>query len=259
MKALINGASGVLLALASLSGCAQQPTFAPAPGGEQVTISIKVPPDLTARKMRVMYRSAKCPSKESADGVPYEVDGFYPIEVQPQRRGQSDVYEAKLARNGGGACQWNLSNVTLGVSYQNTGRFGANVQSGRGGGVIAIFDDNLPQQRSYPDQTQEIVGNLLIHEDYYPWVDEEFLGPYKKQVRLLGDGDIYRTYRTPTAQRIDFEPVLQTDFVVYSAGPKVKKEGNHTQFTYPDGSVIADGSSEPDFDKLQAIRLSQAK
>ncbi|MGE9761631.1 hypothetical protein [Pseudomonas sp. PDM20] len=127
------------------------------------------------------------------------------------------------------------------------------------GGVIAIFDDNSPQQRSYPDQTQDIVGNLLIRGDYYPWVDEEFLGPYKKQVRLLGDGDIYRTYRTPSAQRVDFEPVLHAGYVVYSAGPKVKKEGNHTQFTYPDGSVIADGSSEPDFDKLQAIRLKQAK
>ncbi|MGE9761632.1 hypothetical protein [Pseudomonas sp. PDM20] len=134
MKALINSGGGALLMFASLSGCAQQPTFAPAPGGEQVTISIKVPQDLAARNMRVMYRSAKCPSKESADGVPYEVDGFYPIEVQPQRQGQSDLYEAKLARNGGGACEWKLSNVTLGVSYQNTERFGADVQSGRGGG-----------------------------------------------------------------------------------------------------------------------------
>ncbi|PJI49143.1 MAG: hypothetical protein CTR55_07170 [Pseudomonas sp.] len=259
MNFLINSASGTLLALASLSGCAQQPTFAPAPGGEQVTITIKVPPDLAADSMRVMYRSAKCPSKESADGVPYEVDGFYPIEVQPQRQRQSDRYEAKLARNGGGACQWKLSNVTFGVSYQNTGRFGADVQSGRGGGVIAIFDDNYPQQRSYPDQTQDIVGNLLIQEDYYPWVDEEFLGPYRKQVRLLGDGDIYRSYRVPTAQRVDFEPALHAGYVVYSAGPKVKKEGNHTQFTYPDGSIIADGSSEPDFDKLQAIRLGQSK
>ncbi|MDF3935943.1 hypothetical protein [Pseudomonas citronellolis] len=258
MKTVINGAGGALLLLASLSGCAHQPTFAPMPGDEQVSITIKVPQDLAARSMRVMYRSAKCPSRESANGVAYEIDGFYPIEMQPQRLGQSDLYEVKLDKNGGGACQWKLSNVTFGISYQNTERFGPTVQSGRGGGVIAIFDDNLPQQRSYPDQTKDVTGNLLIKEDYYPWVDEEFLGSYAKQVRLLGSGDIYLTYRTPNAQRINFEPVLHTDYVVYSAGPKVKKEGNHTQFTYPDGSIIADGSSEPDFDKLQAIRLGQS-
>lgn len=138
MKALLNGAAGALLTLASLSGCAQQPTFAPTPGGDQVTITIKVPQDLAADTMRVMYRSAQCPSRESADGVPYEIDGFYPIEVQPQRQGQSDMYEAKLTRDGGGTCQWKLSNVTFGVSYLNTGRFGPGVLSGRGGGACHI-------------------------------------------------------------------------------------------------------------------------
>jgi hypothetical protein len=258
MKALINSAGGALLMLASLSGCAQQPAFAPAPGGEQVIISIKVPADLAADSMRVMYRSAKCPSKESADGVPYEVDGFYPIEVQPQRQGQSNLYEAKLAKDGGGACQWKLSNVTFGVSYQNTERFGPDVLSGRGGGVIVIFDGNLPQRSSmYPPK--EVSGDLTIERDYYPWVDEDFLGKYEKRAVLFNGDDIFLTYRAPTAKRVDFIPNLYSNYVIYSAGPKVKQKGNFIRFTYPDGSVIADGSSKPDFDKLQAIRLKQAK
>ncbi|PJI50753.1 MAG: hypothetical protein CTR55_03005 [Pseudomonas sp.] len=257
MNFLINSASGTLLALASLSGCAQQPTFAPAPGGEQVTISIKVPQDLAADSMRVMYRSAKCPSKESADGVAYEIDGFYPIEVQPQRQGQSDLYEAKLARNGGGSCQWHLSNVTFGVRYSNTARFGEIVKPGGGGGVIVVFDDNPPQQRSYPDRTEIISGDLLIKRDYYPWVSEAFLGGYEKQARLVGEGDIYLTFKAPSAKEVKFIPTLHSESVVYSAEGKVKQKGNYTRFTYPDGSIIADGSSEPDFDKLQAIRLGQ--
>jgi hypothetical protein len=44
--------------------------------------------------------------------------------------------------------------------------------------------------------------------------------------------------------------------MVYSVQPKEKKEGSHTAFTYPDGSVVANGQSKPDFRKLQAIRLA---
>lgn len=123
------------LFLFSLSGCAQTAVFAPPPNSEQVTVTVKVPKDLAADTMRVMYRSAKCPSKESADGVAYEIDGFYPIDVQPRQVGQSDLYEAKLARDGGGACQWKLSNVTFGVHYENTAQFGEDVKYGRGGGL----------------------------------------------------------------------------------------------------------------------------
>jgi hypothetical protein len=52
---------------------------------------------------------------------------------------------------------------------------------------------------------------------------------------------------------------LHDKTVVYSIWPTEHSVGKYIEFTYPDGSVIADGSSEPDFDKLQAIRLKQAK
>lgn len=259
MKASINATSSAALMLVSLSGCAQQPSFVPVPGGEEVTITVKVPQNLMARSMRVMYRSTTCPSKESADGVPYEIDGFYPIEVQPQRRGITDLYEAKLARSGGGACQWKLSNVTFGVQFANTSLYGANARAGGGGGIIVVFDDNPPQQVSYPDRTKVVSGDLLIKEDYYPWVSEAFLGGYEKLVRLVGDGDIYLPFKASSAKTVEFAPVLHDQQVVYSAEGKVKQKGNYTKFTYPDGSVIADGSSEPDFDKLQAIRLKKTQ
>jgi hypothetical protein len=102
----------------------------------------------------------------------------------------------------------------------------------------------------------EVEGNLMIKKDYYPWIDEEFLGPYKKTVSLTGEGDIYLSYQALQTRQVYFEPVLHSGFAVYSAGPKIKKEGNHTAFTYPDGSTSADGRSKPDFRKLQAIRLA---
>lgn len=131
-----------LLMLLSLGGCTQNRTheLAPPPGGAQVHFSIKVPPDLAANPMRVMYRSAKCPATRSgADWTTYEEDGRHAIEVQPQRQGSSDLYVADLALDGGGACQWRLSNVTFGVRYANTARFGADVKPGGGGGGNSDF------------------------------------------------------------------------------------------------------------------------
>ena len=121
------------------------------------------------------------------------------------------------------------------------------------GGVIVIFDDNLPQRRSmYPPK--KIEGDLIVGKEYYPWVDEQFLIRHEKQAWLVTDGDIFLTYKAKEARKVTFEPLLHADYVVYSEGPKVKREGNYTRFTYPDGSVVADGDSKPDFDKLQAIR-----
>lgn len=99
----------------------------------------------------------------------------------------------------------------------------------------------------------------MIKKDYYPWVDEDFLGGYRKRVSLVGEGDIYLSYQALQARKVHFEPILHPDFVLYSAGPQVKKEGNYTSFTYPDGSIVADGKWHPDFLRLQTIRTGRAR
>ncbi|MDF3931313.1 hypothetical protein P3W75_01670, partial [Pseudomonas citronellolis] len=115
MARAISPSLACLLMLLNLGGCAQNRELAPPPGSEQVHFSIKVPPELAADPMRVMYRSEKCPAKRSgADWTSYEEDGRRAIEVLPERQGSSDLYVADLAVDGGGACQWRLSNVTFG-------------------------------------------------------------------------------------------------------------------------------------------------
>ena len=116
------------------------------------------------------------------------------------------------------------------------------------------FDHNrAPIGSGFPIKVD---GDLKIKKGYYPWVDEEFLGPYKKTVSLTGEGSIYVVYQALQARQVYFEPVLYSDFVLYSAGPKIKKDGNHTSFTYPDGSVVADGLWHPNFRRLEAIRFN---
>ncbi|WP_248162731.1 hypothetical protein [Pseudomonas sp. W15Feb34] len=258
MNTLIRHAMGSLLLL-TLTACAQNKTLSPPQDGEEVSITVKVPPNLAAEPMRVMYRSEKCPIKRSGvDWSSYEEDGYLSTTVQPQQQGQSDIYEAKLAINGGGRCQWQLSNVTFGVTYANTAHFGENVKAGPGGGVIVMFDQHLPQQRSVFEPIINVSGDLLIRKDYYPWVNEQFLGKHEKLAWLVGEGEIYLYYRALKSRKVAFEPLLHTDYLVYSVGPKEKKKGNHNLFTYSDGSVVV-GGSKPSFKKLQTIRLGRTQ
>jgi hypothetical protein len=243
-----------LVLFASLSGCAKDRSISPPPDSEQVVVQVKVPEQLEAETMQVMYRSTVCTfTDHSAYGKPYSRDGYQKMDIQPIRQGLSDIYKARLPVDGGGACRWRLSNVTFGVVYAEPVRFGENVTHGAGGGVVVMFDRNN-SPRGGADV--EVDGNLIIKKDYYPWVKESFLGAYQKRVSLAGEGDIYLMYRALNARHISFEPVLHSSFVLYSVQPKEKRKGNYTAFSYPDGSVTADGRRHPNFSKLQAIRLN---
>jgi len=296
MKPALSVAS--ILLFVSVSGCGQDYSLSPPADSEQITVTVKVPKELEAETMQVMYRSATCKRiTHGASGQRIELEGYHSVDVQlqrqgasdlyqaslpkelqagtmqvmyrstlctftdhsasgkpyerdgqPVRQGQSDLYEARLAVHGGGSCQWRLSNVTFGVTYANPAQFGENVSFGTGGGVVVVFDNNNSPRGG---TGIKVDGELTIKKDYYPWIDEEFLGPYKKTVSLAGEGSIYLSYQALQAQQVYFEPVLHADFVVHSAGPKVKKKANHTVFTYPDGRVAADGRSRPDFKRCR--------
>jgi hypothetical protein len=245
----------LVLLVVSLSGCGQDLSLDPPPDSEQMTVTVKVPKELKARTLEVMYRSPLCKRiTHGSSGQRIELEGYHGIDVQLQREGQSDLYSAKLPMDGGGACQWHLSNILFGVIYGDPTSFGESVTWGTGGGIVVMFDRNRPLLSS--GLPIKIDGDLTIKKDYYPSVRESFLGGYRKRVSLTGLGGAYVMYQAFQARKIYFEPVLHSDFVVYSAGPKIKKDGNHTTISYPDGSFEADGRSGPNFNKLQAIRLA---
>ncbi|MBD9677928.1 hypothetical protein IB274_14540 [Pseudomonas sp. PDM18] len=257
MVSSLRGPTGISLVLLGvgwcLSGCAQDYGFAPPSNSQLVTVQVRVHPDLVAEKLEVMYRSASCKrTRRDARGEPYEVDGFHEIDVLPQKNGSTDIYEARIFKDGGGECRWKLSNVTFGVAYKEPTPFGDGVRYGAGGGVVVMFDEH---DSPHGGADIEASGNLLIKKDYYPWVSESYIGGYRKEVSLAGRGDIYAKYRTSDADSVYFEPILHTDMVVSSEQPKVHKKGLFTIFKYPDGTVVADGHSEPDILRLEAIRL----
>jgi len=259
-----NGKSGslrwrvVLGALVlSLGGCDPDYSLSPPADSEKITVTVKLPEGLKTETLWVMYRSATCKRiGTGASGQRTERDGYHSVYKELERQGQSDLYQVELAKDGGGACRWHLANVTFGVTYAEPTRFGENATAGGGGGVVVIFDHNNSPRGGADIEVQ---GDLIIKKDYYPWQSESFLGDYEKYISLAGEGHIFLMYKALNARRVYFEPVLHADFVVRSKGPKEKKKGNHTTFTYPDGSVQADGQSKPDFLKLQTIRTGRAR
>ena len=247
-------AGGLLLLCLGLAGCVIDKSLSPVMDGEQITVTVKVPEELIAEEMQVIYRSKLCTfTDHTASGIPYKRDGYKRMDIQPARQGLTDLYEAKLAVDGGGACDWRLSNVTFGVMYKNPTSFGEGVYYGAGGGVVVIFDNN-DSGRGGADK--KVDGDLVIRLDYYPWINERFVGGYKKSVNLTGEGFIYVTYQALQARQVYFEPILHSGYLTHSIEPKEKREGNRTIFYYPDGSRSPEIQYKPSFRKLQAIRLA---
>ena len=244
----------IVAMLISLSGCAKDYGLAPPADSEKVTVTVNLPKELTNEVMQVVYRSTICTfTDHTAMGKPYQRDEYQRTDIWPVRQGQSDLYRAELPMDGGGACQWHLSNVTFGVVYADPTRFGESVVVGGGGGIVVIFDHNN-SPRGGADF--KIDGDLMIKKDYYPWLKENFLDGYVKRISLAGEASLYLKYQALQARQVFFEPILHSNYLVTSEGTKVHKVGSFIKFTYPDGTVVADGSHNPDLRKLQAIRLA---
>ncbi|WP_334597609.1 hypothetical protein [Pseudomonas alvandae] len=244
----------IMTMVVSLSGCAKDYSLAPPADSEKVTVTVKLPEELTNEVMQVVYRSTICTfTDHTAMGKPYQRDEYQRADVWPVRQGQSDLYRAELPMDGGGACQWRLSNVTFGVVYADPTRFGESVVVGGGGGIVVIFDHNN-SPRGGADF--KIDGDLMIKKDYYPWLKENFLDGYVKRISLAGEASLYLKYQALQARQVFFEPILHSNYLVTSEGTKIHKVGSFIKFTYPDGTVVADGSHNPDLRKLQAIRLA---
>lgn len=238
----------------SLSGCRQDYSLSPPADSEKITVTVKLPKELKTETMWVMYRSATCKGIGSgASGQRTERDGYHSVYKELERQGQSDLYQVELPKDGGGACRWHLANVTFGVAYADPTRYGENVIDGGGGGVVVMFDHNN-SPRGGADINVD--GDLTIRKDYYPWISESFLDGYKKHISLAGEGGTYLKYQALQARRVHFEPVLHSEFLVRSEGSRVHKVGSFITFNYPDGTAEANGRYQPNFRKLEAIRLA---
>ncbi|MGE6386720.1 hypothetical protein ACQKEN_13790 [Pseudomonas sp. NPDC078416] len=242
--------------LTFLSGCAKDYSMNPPPDGEKVEIVIKMPKELEPQPLRVMYRSSVCRKVvHDGDGRPESLEGYKAYDSALTKRGVTEFYEAKLYVNGGGRCNWRISNIMFGIKYRLPSRFGESVTQGTGGTVIVKFDGNRAQLSV--GGTRKVVGpDLTIVKDYYPWVSEKFIDGYARRANLSSENRGYLNYEAREARSIYFEPVLHSNVVVTSVSPKKHVIGDFIKFYYPDGSVESDWRARPNFEKMQKIRLA---
>lgn len=252
-------ALGLSLAVlwANLSGCANERVNPPAEN-EYITVTIKVPDGLAADAVVGEYLSENCTVTYVFFGKDRTVGRSGFKEIMPVQVGQSDLFEAKVPKDGGSFCQWRLTELWFGVAYKDPGRFGRKVTNAGGAHVsVKLADDKFPLY-SRATGTQE--ENLNVRREYYPWLSEGFSGGYKEEkISLLGERYLFEEFKAVHARHVYFEPVLHAGYLVRSVLPKGHQEEDCISITYPDGSGDTDFCSYPDFRKLQAIRLKEEK
>ena len=107
----------LLLLPVILTGCAYSTTLSPPADSRNIHFSATVPADLESLPLSAMYRSKKCTrTRTSGSGKSYEVPGVnsarYPLTVTATGDVTTDI-----PVNGGGYCDWQLSNTNL--CYRN--------------------------------------------------------------------------------------------------------------------------------------------
>jgi len=258
MMKLTTWALVTVVAFFSVSPSAKDRGLDILPDAEGVVVEMKVPQELEPEKLEVMYRSEICKRiSHTASGIPIEMNGFNSMDVVFVPYQGDGSYIAKAPINGGGECNWKLSNIAFGAAYRDTSEFGENIRYSGGAGISVSFDEQRPRRGG--GGSTKVEGDLYVKQDYYPWIGEHFLGGYMRVLRLVGDRNLYKRYNAYQARNIYFEPVLHSAFVARSESPSVKAEGNRTIFTYPDGTSKPEAAGRPSFRKLQEIRLASER
>ncbi|MEM8130149.1 hypothetical protein Q4R22_14375 [Morganella morganii subsp. sibonii] len=241
----------VLLLPVILTGCAYSTTLSPPADSRNIHFSATVPADLESLPLSAMYRSKKCTrTRTSGSGKSYEVPGFnsakYPLSVTAS----GDV-TADIPVNGGGYCDWQLSNIKFEVKLKNPQKIEPKITKNHSFETVFIIDNNAPQafNGGYISHQGDFNNSLIL----FPFISEYFLNGHKKTIEVIGESDML-TYRLSGTDNIHLTVNYESDMLSRWTGVKEKKEGNSPTIAYPNGEIDSDPKSYPDYKKLLKIR-----
>lgn len=146
-----NQSKVILLSLVffSPSGCsisqAVNKTLSPPVDTKWVNVEVKNPSQYTKPfPLEVLYVSTTCKREllSLRDGQHYEKVGLNPLKLPLQEKNSSGVWIEKIAKDGGGKCNWKLSEFNLGIEYIDATHFGKGLVPGTVVGATIAFDDN---------------------------------------------------------------------------------------------------------------------
>lgn len=238
-----------------LSGCAQATdrTLSPPSNSDWINVEIKNPSSYTKPfPLEVLYVSTTCKRElmSMRDGQHYEKVGLNPIKIPLQEKNSSDVWIAKIAKDGGGKCNWKLSEFNLGIEYVDATHLGKGLVPGTAVGATIAFDDNATKNGRF----KVFEGSeLILSPVYYPLIDSNKDINVNDTLNLFGQNDFLLKKIVSSAKNVQirFEPTVDESKVVRMIAPTEQKVGVYYKIIYPDGSVVSDGSTHPDINRLK--------
>ncbi|WP_330985965.1 MULTISPECIES: hypothetical protein [Enterobacterales] len=218
-----------------------------------VNIEIKNPSSYTKPfPLEVLYVSTTCKRElmSMRDGQHYEKVGLNPIKIPLQEKNSSDVWIAKIAKDGGGKCNWKLSEFNFGIEYTDATHLGNGLVPGTAVGATIAFDDNATKNGLFK-VTQD--SELVLSPAYYPLIQSNKRISTNDMLNLFGENNFMQIKMISSAKsiQIKFMPTLDESKLVKMIAPKEHKVGEFYKIVYPDGSVVSDGSTHPDVSRLK--------
>ncbi len=236
------------------TGCAESidRTLSPPSDTHWVDVEVKNPSPWTRPfPLEVLYISNTCKRHflSMRDGTRYEKVGYNPMKIPLQQQGNSNIWRARVAMNGGGSCDWKLSEFDLGIEYIDATHLGKDLVPGTAVGATIAFDDLASQN----GQFKPVIGDVNLTPKYYPYIREWNMDKKRKDLTLLGEKS-FISIRVFTPQNITFEPILDEHKITRWIGIEKKTDGASPKIIYPDGSVAPDDALFPDFDKVDKMK-----
>ncbi|ELY4299723.1 hypothetical protein SMZ33_000268 [Cronobacter turicensis] len=224
-----------LLTLLALSGCALSEDLSPPVDGKAVKIAVVKPVDVDILPMDVIYRSEKCRDKVfTSTGAITTRAGYHRLTISFYPEKGSEIVSNRVALDGGGQCEWKLSNIKFDFQFHDMKKFGEQVKKNIPDDIVFIFDGNAPPRGD--GHYHDIYGDMEIRKNYYPLIRRKNSG---EDVLVLSvQGQPMLTYRIHGASSIVFEPVFHSDMIVNAVPPK--KKGDGYTLIYPNGDKIID-------------------
>jgi hypothetical protein len=245
-----------LTAIIILSGCGDNTdqTLSPPKNAHWVTIKFKVPEGTTLQPMQVMYRSDTCKdTSQNSSGESYDIKGINGFKQDFTQQGHSNVWQTRIAIEGGGGCQWVLNSikVTFKISDDVPLVVGKeNLETN----YIFDFDDYGFSDGYGTGEAKVSQGNIDIKTDFFPMVIVNDLFN-TKYIKFFGgnvnNAQWSRRYNVHDANEIQIEPLVHMSKVVTLDSAKGHSSG--MAITYPDGSIGPVNQTVPDYDKLLSI------
>ena len=228
-------------------------TLSPPSNTEWVDVQIKNPSPYTKPfPLEVLYVSTTCKRElvSMRDGQHYEKVGLNPIKIPLQEKDSSGVWIAKIAKDGGGKCNWKLSEFNLGIEYIDATHLGKGLVPGTAVGATIAFDDNATKNGLFKVSEN---SELILSPAYYPLVQDNKRISENNMLNLFGKKDFMQIKMVSSAKDIQvvFKPTLDESKLVKMIAPKEHKAGAFYKIIYPDGTVVSDGTTHPDVNKLK--------